>query len=236
MTASGEPANQLLKMLGAAGLDLLRPHLVTIKLARGTVLGRAGTAVEHVYFPHGGSVSITVAVSEGQMIEVAMLGKDSVIGAGAAFADGVAPADAVTLFPGAASMLDMAAFRTVAAASARFRDLMVRHEQALFAHAQQSLLCNTLHPVEARLARWLLRARELSDGEILPLTQECLAQMIGVRRNAISLVAHGLQRAGIIHYSRGQIEITDAAALQRMSCDCNAVVERRYAQLLQTPQ
>src|SRR5207237_396422 len=82
------------------------------------------------------------------------------------------------------------------------------------AHAQQSLLCNTLHSVEARLARWLLRARDLSESQILPLTQEALAQMMGVRRNAISLVAHALQRAGIIHYARGQIEIIDLQALE----------------------
>jgi CRP-like cAMP-binding protein len=109
---------------------------------------------------------------------------------------------------------------------------MIRHEQVLFAHAQQSLLCNTLHPVEARLARWLLRARDLSDSKILPLTQETLAQMMGVRRNAISLVANALQRAGIIHYARGQIEIVDLPALETTSCDCYATVKTRYAALI----
>lgn len=185
MTASGQPPNQLLQMLDAADLDLLRPHLATVEMVRETVLGEAGAAQRCVYFPHGGSVSITVGLSEGQMIEVAMLGRDSVVGDGAALADGIAPADATVLFPGTASILEIAAFRAAAAASAPFRSLMVRHEQALFAHAQQSLLCNTLHPVEARLARWLLRARDLSDSQILPLTQEALAQMMGVRRNAI---------------------------------------------------
>ncbi len=99
-------------------------------------------------------------------------------------------------------MLEIAAFRAVATASARFRSLMIRHEQVMLAHAQQSLLCNTLHPGRSRLARWLLRAHDLSDSKILPLTQEALAQMMGVRRNAISLVANALQRAGIIHYTR----------------------------------
>jgi CRP-like cAMP-binding protein len=109
---------------------------------------------------------------------------------------------------------------------------MIRHEQVLLAHAQQSLLCNTLHPVEARLARWLLRARDLSDSEILPLTQEALAQMMGVRRNAISLVAHALQRAGIIHYTRGQIAIVDLPALRTTSCDCYAAVKAHHAAIL----
>jgi CRP-like cAMP-binding protein len=232
MIASGHPSNQLLQMLDAADLDLLRPHLATVEMVRESVLGEAGAALRYVYFPHGGSVSIAVGLSEGQMIEVAMLGRDNVVGAGAALADGIAPADAVVLFPGTASMLEIAAFRAVAAASIAFRSLMIRHEQVLLAHAQQSLLCNTLHPVEARLARWLLRARDLSDSEILPLTQEALAQMIGVRRNAISLVAHALQRAGIIHYTRGQIAIIDLPALQTTSCDCYAAVKAHHAAIL----
>jgi CRP-like cAMP-binding protein len=154
------------------------------------------------------------------------------VGGGAALADGIAPADAVVLFPGTASMLEIAAFRAVAAASVSFRSLMVRHEQVLLAHAQQSLLCNTLHPVDARLARWLLRARDLSDCAILPLTQEALAQMMGVRRNAISIVAHALQRAGIIRYARGQIEIIDLPALETMSCDCYSAIKASHSRLL----
>lgn len=233
MTASSPPPNQLLQMLDAADFDLLRPHLATAEMVRGSVLAEAGAALRYVYFPHGGSVSITVGLSGGQMIEVAMLGRDSVVGGGPALADGIAPADAIVLFPGSASMLEIAAFRAIAAASAPFHDLMIRHEQALFAHAQQSLLCNTLHPVEARLARWLLRARDLSDSEILPLTQETLAEMMGVRRNAISLVANALQRAGIIHYARGQIEIVDLPALETTSCVCYSAIKVWHARLLE---
>ncbi|MBR1176364.1 Crp/Fnr family transcriptional regulator [Bradyrhizobium sp. KB893862 SZCCT0404] len=235
MTTSGRPSNQLLQMLDAADFDLLRPHLATVEMVRQSVLGEAGSALRHVYFPHGGSVSITVSLSDGQTIEVAMLGRDSVVGGGAALADGIAPADAVVLFPGTASALEIAAFRTIAATSLSFRGLIMRHEQVLLAHAQQSLLCNTMHPVEARLARWLLRARDLSDNANLPLTQETLAQMIGVRRNAISLVAHALQRAGIIRYSRGQIEIIDLPALKATSCDCYSAVKASHSRLLGPP-
>ena len=232
MTASGPPPNQLLQMLDAADFDLLRPHLVTIELVRETVLSSADVALQHVYFPHDAIVSITVGLSEGPTIEVAMLGRDSIVGGGAALADGIAASDAVVLFPGTASAVEIPAFRNVAAASVEFRRLVIRHEQALLARAQQSLLCNTLHPVEARLARWLLRARELSDRETLPLTQETLAQMMGVRRNAVSLVAHALQRAGIIRYSRGQIEITDLHALEATSCDCYSATKAYHARLL----
>jgi CRP-like cAMP-binding protein len=231
MSAS-HPPNQLLQMLDIADLDLLRPHLATVELVRDAVLGEVGTALRHVYFPHDGSVSITVGLSEGQMIEVAMLGRDSVIGGGAALADGVAAADAIVLFPGTASTLEVQVFRAIAAASARFRNLIIRHEQVMLAYAQQSLLCNTLHTVEARLARWLLRASELSDSKTFLLTQEALAQMMGVRRNAISLVANALQRAGVIHYTRGQIEITDLHALEATSCVCHAAVKARRTTLI----
>jgi len=232
MNANGPPPNQLLRMLDAKDFDRLRPYLATVEMVRESVLAEAGTALRNIYFPHGGSVSITVSLSEGQTVEVAMLGHDSVVGGGAALADGIASADAIVLFPGRASMLEIAAFRAVAAESAPFRGLMVRNEQALLAHAQQSLLCNTLHPVEARLARWLLRARDLSDSRILPLTQETLAQMMGVRRNAISLVASALQRAGIIHYTRGRIEIANLTALETTSCGCYAAVKAWHATLL----
>ncbi|MEY9106409.1 CRP-like cAMP-binding protein [Bradyrhizobium yuanmingense] len=232
MTVSGRPPNQLLQLLDAADFDLLRPHLATVEMVSKSVVGEIGTAPRHVYLPHGGCVSIRVSLSEGQTIEIAMLGRDSVVWAGAALADGISPMDAVVLFPGAASVIEIGVFRAVATASARLRKLMVRHEQVMLAHVQQSLLCNTLHPVEARLARWLLRAHDLSDGQILPLTQEALAQMIGVRRNAISLVAHALQRAGIIHYSRGQIEIIDPKALLATSCGCYSAVKAHHLRLM----
>jgi len=140
--------------------------------------------------------------------------------------------DAVVLFPGTASTLNLAAFRSLANGSAGFRDLVVRHEQMLLACAQQSLLCNTHHPVEARLARWLLRASDLCERPTVPLTQELLAQMIGARRNAISIVASALQRSGTIRYNRGQIEITDWRALIHTSYDCYLAIQTQRERLL----
>jgi CRP-like cAMP-binding protein len=139
------------------------------------------------------------------------------------------------LFPGTASTLDTALFRAAAERSAALRNLLARHEQALIAQAVQSAACNASHSVEARLSRWLLRARELHDGETLPLTQELLAQMIGVQRNAVSIVAHALQQAGIIRYSRGQIEITNVEALRRTACECYQTIQSKHAQLLKMP-
>ena len=161
-----------------------------------------------------------------------MVGRDGVIGGFEALGDGTSLTEAIVLFPGAASAIELADFKAVAAQSPALCRLVMRHGQALLAQAQQTAACNAVHSVEARLSRWLLRARDLHDGRTLSLTQELLAQMIGVRRNAISIVAHALQEAGTISYSRGQIEILDVEALRTTSCECHAAIRFRQAQLL----
>jgi CRP-like cAMP-binding protein len=112
------------------------------------------------------------------------------------------------------------------------RALLARHQQGLVAWAQQSAACNASHSVEARLSRWLLWVRDLTDNESLPLTQECLAQMIGVQPNAVSIVANALQKAGIISHSRGQIEITNVAGLRESACECYQAVKVQHDRLL----
>ena len=109
---------------------------------------------------------------------------------------------------------------------------LIRHEQALFAQAQQSAACNASHTVEARLSRWLLRSRELAGSNALGLTQEFVAQMLGVRRTSVSLVANTLQNAGLIRYSRGRIQITDLDGLRAASCECYGRVKAQYDRLL----
>ncbi|HEY3744178.1 MAG TPA: Crp/Fnr family transcriptional regulator [Bryobacteraceae bacterium] len=232
MSSAQRPSNQLLQALPFEEFELLGPRLKPLQLIRETVLVEAGVAPPQIVFPHGGAVSIVVNLSEGQTVEVAMIGRDGVVGAGEALGDGVSLTDAIVLFPGAASAIELADFRIAAAQSPALRGLVSRHGEALLTQAQQTAACNAVHSVEARLSRWLLRARDLHDGRTLPLTQELLAQMIGVRRNAVSIVAHALQEAGIISYSRGQIEIVDLEALRQASCECYATIRTRQKQLL----
>jgi CRP-like cAMP-binding protein len=232
MSSIPRPPNQLLQALPAEDFDLVGARLKPLQMIRETILVEAGVAPAQIVFPHGGAVSIVVNLSEGQSVEVAMIGHDSVVGASEALGDGVSLTDAIVLFPAAASVIELADFRTVAAQSPALRGLVIRHGEALLAQAQQTAACNAVHSVEARLSRWLLRARELHDGRTLPLTQELLAQMIGVRRNAISIVAHALRKTGTISYSRGQIEIIDVEALREASCECHAAIRARQKQLL----
>ena len=161
-----------------------------------------------------------------------MVGRDSLIGTSAALDDGPALADAIVVVPGLASVLKTEDLRTATEGNTGLRKLLVRHEQALLVQAQQSAACNASHSVESRLSRLLLRARDLSESEGLPLTQEFLAQMIGVRRNAVSIVAHAFQQAGLVSYSRGHIEIRDIDGLRKTACECYAAVRRQCDRLL----
>jgi CRP-like cAMP-binding protein len=235
MPSTQRSSNYLLQALPAADLKALQPHLERVELVKEAVLARAGDPLTRVYLLHSGVVSMMVRLSEGQAVAVAMVGRDGAVGAAAAIDGGTSLTEAMVLLPGTASILDVARFRAAAHHSVTFGAAAARCEQALLAQAQQSAACNPSHLVEARLSRWLLRARDLCDSEILPLTQELLAQMMGVQRNAVSIVAHALQRAGIIRYSRGHIEIKDLEGLRATSCECYQAVKAQHQRLLTPP-
>jgi CRP-like cAMP-binding protein len=232
MDAAPHSPNHLLASLRAADFALFRPHLETIELVQENMLVAAGDRLTRVFFPHSGVISLVVSLAGGEMVEVASIGRDSVFGASAALDGNISLTDAVVQLPGFASTLAVGRLRTAAEQSVAFRTTLIRHDQALFAQAQQSAACNASHAVEARLARWLLRMHDLAEVVTLPLTQEFLAQMIGVKRNSVSAVAHILQERGIIKYSRGHIEIIDLEALKNESCECYKAVNSQYDRLL----
>ncbi|MFQ3459200.1 Crp/Fnr family transcriptional regulator [Bradyrhizobium sp. UFLA01-814] len=232
MSAVSRPPNRLLQALPSTEYAQLHPLLETVELTRETALADAGAPVQRVYFPHSGVVSMMINLSDGQSVEIATIGRDGAVGASAALHERPLLADAIVVVPGSASMVRAEDFREAVDRSADFRTLVALYEQALMAQTQQSVACNVSHPVEARLSRWLLRARDLCGSEALPLTQEMLAQMIGVRRNAVSIVAHGFQQAGILRYSRGHIEITDIDGLRKAACECYTTVKAHAEQLI----
>jgi CRP-like cAMP-binding protein len=162
--------NRLLASLVPADIELLRPHLKPTELKNETVLYEAGDPIDRVYFPHSGIISLVVELSGGQGIEAAMIGRDSVLGATAALDGQVSLNKAIVQLPGTGETLDVGRFRAVAEQSPALRTTLLHHEQVLFAQAQQSAACNASHAVEARLARWLLRSRDLSGSDTLALT------------------------------------------------------------------
>jgi CRP-like cAMP-binding protein len=232
MDQSIRSQNHLLASLPSADFELLRPHLKQIELVHEKVLFEAGDTVTHIYFPHSGVISLVVELADGQMIEAAMIGRDSLVGGSSALDGKVALNKSIVQIPGAASILPVDRLRNAAEASVSFRTTLIRHEQVLLVQAQQSAACNASHTVEARLARWLLRSHDLSGDDLLQLTQEFLAQMLGVRRTSVTLVAKTLQGAGLIHYRRGKVQIIDLEGLREISCECHETVKAQYDRLL----
>jgi CRP-like cAMP-binding protein len=224
--------NRLLASLLPADFELLRPHLKPVELVHEAVLFEAGDTVDRVYFPHTGIISLVVALSSGEVIEAAMIGRDSMLGGSAAMDGLISLNKAIIQLGGAGEALDVGRLREVAEKRPDFRTTLIRHEQVLFAQAQQSAACNAAHTVDARLSRWLLRSRDLSGSDTLLLTQEFLAQMLGVQRSSVSPAAHTLQQAGLIRYSRGRIEILNLEGLQDASCECYGTVKAQYDRLL----
>jgi CRP-like cAMP-binding protein len=224
--------NRLLASLPPADFELLQPDLKLLGLAHGEVLFTTGQPIRHVYFPHSGVISLVVSLADGEMIEAAMVGRASAVGTSAALNGKIALNTGIVQVAGAASILDVETLFKAAEQSVAFRTTLMRHEQAILVQAQQSAACNASHTVEARLSRWLLWSRYLSETDTLGLTQEFVAQMLGVRRTSVSLVAHTLQNADLIRYRRGRIEITDLKGLQETSCECYGRLKAQYDRLL----
>ena len=224
-------SNQLLSSLPPADFELIRPHLRFFDLPHQTTVVRAGEALTHIYFPLSGIISLVVRLTEGATVEIAMIGRDSVFGGSTALDGGISPIEAIVQLAGSATILDLSHLRKAASQSPTLRATLIRHEQALFSQSMQSAACNATHAIEARMSRWLLRARDLSGSEELILTQEFIAQMLGVQRTSVSVVANTLQRAGLIRYARGRIEITDVEGLIDSACECYGTVKARYDEL-----
>jgi CRP-like cAMP-binding protein len=227
-----QSANLLLAALPSRIFDKLRPHLSLIELKRGAVLASDGDPISKVYFPESGIISLVVELEVGDMIETAMVGRDGVVLASAALDGKVALNKALVQLAGRALTMSADRLRAIADEEPTFRALLMRHEQVLFAQSQQSGACNASHVVEARLCRWLLRCRDLADGDELTITQEFLAQMLGVRRSSVSITANMLQIAGLIAYRRGRVNITDVDGLKAGACECYEAVRGHYERLL----
>jgi CRP-like cAMP-binding protein len=232
MPHSPHSSNLLLASLPPEDLAALVPHLRVVQLPRETVLFAAGDTIEAIYFPHSGIVSIVVDLDSGEMIETAMVGRDSVVGGAAAVGDDIALNRAVVQVTAVASVVDVGTFRGLVQQSHAYHALLVRHRQFILAQAQQSAACNAAHGLEARLARWLLRCHDLLGSDDIPLTQEFLANMLGARRTSVTLVAGTLQQAGLIRYRRGHIRVTNLEGLRESACECYESIKAQGKRLL----
>lgn len=224
--------NLLLSLLSPSDSKLLAPHLKLAQFKQHHVLFEAEERIRHVYFPTGAVVSLVITLSTGEIIEAAMVGMDGVVGASAALDGQIALSRGIIQLGGDIIVCDIDALKSTALQSPKLLALLIRHEQTVYAQAQQSAACFATHRVEARLCRWLLRARDLSGSDNLSFTQEYLGEMLGVRRTSVTAVAHTLQEAGLIKYARGKIQILDADGLQESACECYGSVKSLYEKLI----
>jgi CRP-like cAMP-binding protein len=224
--------NRLLAALPADEAARLLPDLSEISLELHRKLELPNTPATHVYFPWGGVCSLTTAMRDGRLVEVGTIGNEGMVGMSAYFGDLLPQALTVVQVagPGAHSMR-AGLFKAEMTRQGPLFDLIRRYSQALIGLIMQSAACNGLHSVDQRCARWLLMSQD-RVGDVIALTQEYLASMLGVRRSSVTEVANRLQAQGLIKYARGRITILDRAGLEALSCECYPVVKASFDRLV----
>jgi CRP-like cAMP-binding protein len=232
MTDLTNSSNHFLASLSAHDSDLLRPHLRRDELVLRAVLHTAEHQIARVYFPTAGIISLVVALSDGQMIEAGMFGRNGVVGGGAALDGRLAINQAIVQVAGSSLTIDAELLKRSARESDALRTSLVRHELMSSAHTQQIAACNAAHDLEERMCRWLLQTRDLLLSDTLPLTQEFLAVMLGVQRSSVTMIARKLQESGLIRYRRGHIQLLDAENLQDACCECYGTINGHFERLV----
>jgi len=223
--------NRLLARLNSEDLALLSASASQVDLEKGRVLYDPGDAITSIYFPSDGVISLLTLMEGGEAIESGAIGREGALGLEAATGPGESLSRAIVQVPGHALRIPAALGQDLWKRSPTFRDLADRHGQAVYAHAVQSVACNALHSVEARFCRWLLACRDRIDVDTVQLTQEFLADMLGVQRTTVTAVAQTLQTKSLIRYRRGVVDILDRAGLEAVTCECYGSVQRTYQRL-----
>ena len=227
-------ATRILQCLPPEELAALQPHLANVRLVSTQTLYERGGSIEHVYFIENGMASLVSGHETGkQGVDVGVAGREGILEVAAMF-DGEARAFYCTLvqMPGSALRIPALELQRMAADLPILRSLGIRYMQAMTIQAAQNSACNTLHNLEQRVAKWLLIAADCSNGNELPLTQEVLSKILGVRRPAISLAAARLKDAGLIAYTRGHVALVDHSGLETAACTCYRVVRNEFDRLL----
>jgi CRP-like cAMP-binding protein len=218
---SGRPLdNKLLAALPRHEFDLLAPNLTTVPLQQAAVLAEPGDEFDHIYFPESGMLSLLAVLRDGKAIETATVGREGVVGAMAGLGLYKSLVRVVVQLPITVSRIPASQFRKAASQSEAIRNMCIQYNEVLLSQARVTAACNALHVVEARFCRWLLQSADRAESDTVALTQEFLAEMLGVRRTSVTEVASKIQAAGAINYSRGQITILKRSALEKTSCEC----------------
>ena len=224
--------NCLLAALPAADYERLPPHLELIPLPLGWAVYEAGGEQGYVYFPTTSIVSLLYVMEDGSAAEIAVVGNEGLVGISLFMGGESTPSRAVVQSAGYGYRLKASILKREFALGGQLQHLALRYTQALITQMAQTAVCNRHHSVEQQLCRWLLLSLDRLSSNELAMTQELIANMLGVRREGVTEAAGHLQQAGLIHYSRGHIVVVDRPKLEAQVCECYAVVKREYGRLL----
>ena len=232
MSRQASAQNRLLAQFPADVYRRIAPDLEPVAIHPGQVVYEVGSRVTHCYFPsQNAMLSLLCTSQDATAVEVGVTGAEGFVGSAALFGGDGSPHLVIGQIPGAAVRIKSAVMRKVFESEPQVRALLLRFAHALLCQISQTALCNRVHNVEERMARWSLVSQDRSDNHHLPLTHEFLARMLGVNRSTVSLTAATMQRAGIIRYQRGKFSILDRERLEEVSCDCYRIVRDQYKKL-----
>jgi CRP-like cAMP-binding protein len=227
----GGIGNRLLAALPPADFDLLAPELETVALDQDTVLSRTGDQIEHVFFPDNGAISLMIDMANGQTVATAAVGREGAVGILSVLGPSSSASTAIVRAAGSASRIAASRFLAAFNRSPAIRHAVQIHIRAMLMQFQLGVACNALHPVKARMARWLLHFCDHIDHDILPLTQEALSQILGVRRTTVTLLMRNLRESGAIRSDRrGKIEV-DRSRLAAKACECHGAMRLEVEQI-----
>lgn len=230
------PQNHLLAALPAAVQQRLFPHLELVPMPLGKVLYESGGTLRHVYFPTDSIVSLLYVMENGASAEISVVGCEGMVGIAVFMGGNSTPSRAMVQSAGHAYRLAAQRLKDeFHDADAAMRLLMLRYTQALITQMAQTAVCNRHHTVDQQLCRWILLSLDRLPSNQLTMTQELIANMLGVRREGVTEAAGKLQKLGVIEYHRGHITVLDRPALERLSCECYAVVKKETDRLLSIP-
>ena len=204
----------------------LERDLKRVSLKHGAALLEPGEPIGTVYFPQTGLISLTVVSRNGDTLETSIIGREGALGLATAFGKRRSYTRATAQIGGNFSTIGAERFERIVNDSAPVRNLILRYTEMLLEDAQQIAACNAMHSASARLSRWLLQSGDRTGSDELPLIQVFLAQMLGVRRTTVTMLAHGMQASGLIQYRRGHIKILDRKGLEECACECYDVMRR----------
>ena len=217
--------SKLLSSISEAERNRIAPHLQVVELKSGQGLLEAGELIECIWLPHDCVTSTVVDTPEGTTIEVGLMGTEGLVGLSLLLGSTRSNTTVIVQIPGTATRMHAGDFiKYVVDPRGEFFELLLRYTDAFMAMVAQTATCNSLHAVDERLARWILMTHDRTGHDEMPLTQEFLAYMLGVRRASVSMSASGLQQRELIKYSRGQITVVDRHGLEDVTCACYGIV------------